>query len=175
MHHPPAKGVTLMRKNHPLLLGVVSLALALSSSLLQADPSNGKGNQDTGHSNKNSSSQNSNAKAQNKTHSDNASYSQKNDDEYFQRHYDNDVERILRIFSDNSGQYGQIDSLPPGIRKNLARGKPLPPGIAKKMNPDFARQLPNYPGYEWLQVGSDAALINITTGLVREIMRDVLR
>ena len=26
-------------------------------------------------------------------------------------------------------------SLPPGIAKNLARGKPLPPGIAKKMVP----------------------------------------
>ncbi|KDB61839.1 hypothetical protein AZ15_1325, partial [Bordetella bronchiseptica A1-7] len=26
-------------------------------------------------------------------------------------------------------------SLPPGIRKNLARGKPLPPGIAKKAVP----------------------------------------
>ncbi len=27
-------------------------------------------------------------------------------------------------------------SLPPGVRKNLARGKPLPPGIAKKWCPD---------------------------------------
>lgn len=156
-----------------LSLSATGLALLLSSSLLLADPGNGKGkgNQDNGHN----SSQNSNAKAQKNSHSGNASASHNSDDEYFQRQYDNDVERILRIFSDNSGQYGQIDSLPPGIRKNLARGKPLPPGIAKKMNPDFARQLPNYPGYEWRQVGGDAALINITTGIVREIMRDVLR
>jgi Ni/Co efflux regulator RcnB len=158
-----------------LSLSATGLALLLSSSLLLADPGNGKGNQDNGHSGKNNSSQNSNAKAQKNSHSGNSSDNHNNDDEYFQQHYDNDVERILRIFTDNQGQYGQIDSLPPGIRKNLARGKPLPPGIAKKMNPDFARQLPNYPGYEWRQVGSDAALINITTGIVREIMRDVLR
>ena len=158
-----------------LSLSATGLALLLSSSLLLADPGNGKGNQNNGHSGKNNSSQNSNAKAQKNSPSGNSSDNYDNDDEYFQRHYDNDVERILRIFTDNQGQYGQIDSLPPGIRKNLARGKPLPPGIAKKMNPDFARQLPNYPGYEWRQVGSDAALINITTGIVREIMRDVLR
>jgi Ni/Co efflux regulator RcnB len=150
----------------PLLLGSTGLALLLSSSLLLADPGNGKGkgNQGNGHSSKDSSSQN----AKNGNSNDNA-------EDYFQQHYNNDVDRILRIFSENSGRYGQIDTLPPGIRKNLARGKPLPPGIAKKMNPDFARQLPNYQGYEWRQVGSDAALVNITTGIVRELMRDVLR
>jgi Ni/Co efflux regulator RcnB len=166
MPQPAIQGVTLMHKKRPLLLGVASLALLLSSSLLQADPGNGKGNS---HNDKGNSSESAHSKGQK-----NAGSRQNNDDD-FQQHYDNDVERILRIFTDNQGQYGQIDSLPPGIRKNLARGKPLPPGIAKKMNPDFARQLPNYPGYEWRQVGSDAALIDITSGIVREIMRDVLR
>ncbi len=146
------------------LLGTSGLALLLSSSLLLADPGNGKGNQGNGHSDKSNNSQNVK----------NANFNSHTDDD-FQQHYNNDVERILRIFSENSGHYGQIDALPPGIRKNLARGKPLPPGIAKKMNPDFARQLPHYQGYEWRQVGSDAALINITTGIVRELMRDVLR
>lgn len=48
------------------------------------------------------------------------------------------------------------DSLPPGIAKNLARGKPLPPGIAKKTVPaDMLGQLPSYPGYEWRVVGDD--------------------
>jgi Ni/Co efflux regulator RcnB len=155
-----------MHKKRPLFLGVASLALLLSSGLLQADPGNGKGNS---HNDKGNSSESANNKGQK-----NAGSRQNKDDD-FQQHYDNDVERILRIFTDNQGQYGQIDSLPPGIRKNLARGKPLPPGIAKKMNPDFARQLPNYQGYEWRQVGSDAALVDITTGIVREIMRDVLR
>jgi Ni/Co efflux regulator RcnB len=155
-----------MLSNRTCLLGTTGLALLLSSSLLLADPGNGKGNQGNGHSAKGTG--NSSQNANNGNSNDHA-------DDYFQKHYDNDIDRILRIFSENSGQYGQIDALPPGIRKNLARGKPLPPGIAKKMNPDFARQLPNYQGYEWRQVGSDAALINITTGIVRELMRDVLR
>jgi Ni/Co efflux regulator RcnB len=146
------------------LLGTSGLALLLSSSLLLADPGNGKGNQGNGHNNKGNSSQNAQK-----------TYSNGNADDHFEQHYNNDVARILRIFSENSGQYGPIDTLPPGIRKNLARGKPLPPGIAKKMNPDFARQLPNYQGYEWRQVGTDAALVNITTGIVRELLRDVLR
>jgi hypothetical protein len=167
MHPPANRGVTVMYKKRPLLLGVASLALLLSSSLLQADPGNGKGNSQNG-KNKGHSSDSSYSKEQK-----NSDYKQ-NDDDYKQ-HYDNDVERILRIFTDNQGQYGQVESLPPGIRKNLARGKPLPPGIAKKLDPNFARQLPNYQGYEWRQVGSDAALVNITTGVVREILNDVLR
>jgi Ni/Co efflux regulator RcnB len=155
-----------MLSNRTCLLGTTGLALLLSSSLLLADPGNGKGNQGNGHSAKGTG--NSSQNANNGNSNDHA-------DDYFQQRYDNDIDRILRIFSENRGQYGQIDALPPGIRKNLARGKPLPPGIAKKMDPDFARQLPNYQGYEWRQVGSDAALINITTGIVRELMRDVLR
>lgn len=40
--------------------------------------------------------------------------------------------------------------LPPGIRKNLARGKPLPPGIAKTRLPGgYVGRLPHYSGYEW--------------------------
>src|SRR5690348_15869624 len=39
------------------------------------------------------------------------------------------------------------DSLPPGIRKRLARGKPLPPGIAKRFLPgDLESQLPVHGG-----------------------------
>ncbi|MBL1188575.1 hypothetical protein CIV90_26360, partial [Escherichia coli] len=46
-------------------------------------------------------------------------------------------------------------SLPPGIAKNLARGKPLPPGIAKKMVPSsMLHDLPYYPGYEWRIAGN---------------------
>ncbi|MDO9320044.1 MAG: anti-virulence regulator CigR family protein [Pseudomonas sp.] len=161
----------------PSLLGATCLAALLSSSLLLADPGNAKNNPGNGQNGKANNSQNgqSNSKAPNNSKAANVSHGNYDDDEYFQRRYDDDLDRILRIFTDHSGQYGQVDPLPPGIRKNLARGKPLPPGIAKKLDPDFARQLPYYQGYEWRQVGSDAALINITTGIVREIMRDVLR
>ncbi|CAB3635324.1 anti-virulence regulator CigR family protein [Achromobacter pestifer] len=65
-------------------------------------------------------------------------------------------------------------SLPPGIRKNLARGKPLPPGIAKKMVPGpMLARLPVYPGYEWQVAGSDLILVAITTAIVADVLLNV--
>ncbi|MBW2956616.1 MULTISPECIES: anti-virulence regulator CigR family protein [Hafnia] len=65
-------------------------------------------------------------------------------------------------------------SLPPGIAKNLARGKPLPPGIAKKAVPsNMLRDLPNYPGYEWRIVGDDLVLIALSTAIVTSIINGV--
>ncbi|WP_162941272.1 anti-virulence regulator CigR family protein [Achromobacter sp. B7] len=64
--------------------------------------------------------------------------------------------------------------LPPGIRKNLARGKPLPPGIAKKMVPGpMLARLPVYPGYEWRVAGSDLVLVAIATAVVADILVNV--
>ncbi|HCN96600.1 MAG TPA: hypothetical protein DIT59_08055, partial [Leclercia sp.] len=66
------------------------------------------------------------------------------------------------------------DSLPPGIAKNLARGKPLPPGIAKKTVPaSMLGQLPSYPGYEWRVVGRDLVLIALSTAIVTTIINGV--
>jgi hypothetical protein len=65
-------------------------------------------------------------------------------------------------------------SLPPGIRKNLARGKPLPPGIQQKMVPGpLLGRLPRYPGYEWRIAGSDLILIAVATAVVADILYDV--
>lgn len=65
-------------------------------------------------------------------------------------------------------------SLPPGIRKNLARGKPLPPGIAKKMVPGpMLARLPVYPGYEWRVAGSDLILVAVATAVVADVLFDV--
>ncbi|WP_207383500.1 anti-virulence regulator CigR family protein, partial [Bordetella pseudohinzii] len=64
--------------------------------------------------------------------------------------------------------------LPPGIRKNLARGKPLPPGIAKKMVPGpMLARLPVYPGYEWRIAGSDLVLVAIATAVVADVLLNV--
>ncbi len=64
--------------------------------------------------------------------------------------------------------------LPPGIRKNLARGKPLPPGIAKKMVPGpMLARLPAYPGYEWRIAGSDLVLVAIATAVVADVLLNV--
>ncbi|SEK31541.1 anti-virulence regulator CigR family protein [Halomonas daqiaonensis] len=67
------------------------------------------------------------------------------------------------------------DSLPPGIRMNLERGKPLPPGIAKKFDDRVRRDLPYYQGYEWRRVGTDAVLVDLTNDVIREVIHDILR
>ncbi len=67
-----------------------------------------------------------------------------------------------------------VDTLPPGIRMNLARGKPLPPGIAKKLDPRLRDRLPYYEGYEWKQVGRDVVLASVTTGIIYAILQGVL-
>lgn len=162
-----------MTTPRPTLLGATCLALILASSPSWADKKNnehgqnGKPNQqmNTQHS------QQGTKQAHGKSSQEHNNYS----DDDFQRRYQDDEDDIRNIFERNSGHYGQVEALPPGIRKNLARGKPLPPGIAKQLDPRFASQLPRYDGYEWRQVGTDAALVNVTTGVVREVLNDVLR
>ncbi|OGT36451.1 MAG: hypothetical protein A3F11_11710 [Gammaproteobacteria bacterium RIFCSPHIGHO2_12_FULL_37_14] len=66
--------------------------------------------------------------------------------------------------------------LPPGIAKNLARGKPLPPGIAKVFLPEsILSSLPIRPGYDYLVAGKDVLLVNSTTGIVSDILANVLK
>ena len=65
--------------------------------------------------------------------------------------------------------------LPPGIRKNLARGKALPPGIAMKHpNAGLALALPRILGHEWREIGTDLVLISAGTQIVAQIIRDIL-
>lgn len=71
------------------------------------------------------------------------------------------------------GQAAQ--SLPPGIRKKVARGKPLPPGIAKNFPADLHGRLPPRPGYDWRTVGPDVVLIEAATGVVVDVLKDILR
>ena len=65
----------------------------------------------------------------------------------------------------------QSSALPPGIAKNLERGKPLPPGIAKRYMPrDLTSSLNIYPGYEYFMVGDNVALVKEATGLIADII-----
>ena len=67
-------------------------------------------------------------------------------------------------------------SLPPGIKKNLARGKPLPPGIAKKRVPSgMLSRLPEHAGYEWRIAGTDLILVAVATGMVADGLCGVFR
>ncbi|WP_312433212.1 anti-virulence regulator CigR family protein [Achromobacter sp.] len=78
-----------------------------------------------------------------------------------------------RTYAHEYGLSG-YSQLPPGIRKNLARGKPLPPGIAKKMVPGpMLARLPAYSGYEWRIAGSDLVLVAIATAVVADVLLDV--
>ncbi|MGB3425999.1 MAG: anti-virulence regulator CigR family protein [Castellaniella sp.] len=80
---------------------------------------------------------------------------------------------LARSYALDAGISGYA-SLPPGIRKNLARGKPLPPGIAKKMVPGpLLGRLPRHAGYEWRVAGTDLILISIATAVVADVLYDV--
>ena len=71
---------------------------------------------------------------------------------------------------------GNVEALPPGIRKRLARGKPLPPGIAKKVAPAGLRSGLRLPyGYQVFEVGLDVLLVEVATSIVHDILTDVIR
>lgn len=85
-----------------------------------------------------------------------------------------DIGRVRLVLGENRQLLGPSAPLPPGIAKNLARGKPLPPGIARNLDSRLAARLPYYEGYQWQQVGSDMVLVAVATGIVYEILRNVL-
>jgi Ni/Co efflux regulator RcnB len=140
--------------NMPRALTVFLTAMALGTLALAAPPE-GKGKPDK-------------AKKENPAHQQD---SQGHDGG---RHDDFDFdEDDFRVFV-RGQDYGRYDSLPPGIRKNLARGKPLPPGLAKRdVPPDLLRRLPMREGYEWRAVGTDLVLYSITSGLIDQVLQDV--
>lgn len=82
--------------------------------------------------------------------------------------------RIQDYYSNHHGR--GVESLPPGIRKRLARGKPLPPGIAKRALPaDLLSRIRVPRGYEVVEVGMDVLLVEVATHVVHDILRDVVR
>lgn len=85
-----------------------------------------------------------------------------------------DIGRVRVVLGENRNLIGSTAPLPPGIQKNLARGKPLPPGIAKRFDNRLLGQLPHYDGYEWRQVGDDVVLVTLATGLIYQVLENVL-
>ena len=66
--------------------------------------------------------------------------------------------------------------LPPGIAKNLTRGKPLPPGLAtRNLSDQFAAALPKPSGYQWVGAGTDLVLIDLTSRVVADVLANALR
>lgn len=69
-----------------------------------------------------------------------------------------------------------VQPLPPGIARNLARGRPLPPGIAKRYAPaGLIGQLVPRPGYEILIAGASVLLVHAATGLVHDVLSEAVR
>ena len=66
--------------------------------------------------------------------------------------------------------------LPPGIAKNLGRGKPLPPGIAKQQLPvDLIAALPPVPkGHERVIIDGRVVLVEVATQVIRDMLTDLV-
>lgn len=69
----------------------------------------------------------------------------------------------------------QVNSLPPGIQKRLAKGKGLPPGIAKQVQ--LPRTLNSHlkmsPEVKIIVIGSSVAVINPLDNLILDILHNV--
>lgn len=146
--------------------------MAMVSLPALANPGNGNGNGNGGgHGNHGNSGNHGNGNGNGKSGKENASHGKNYGKP---EHVDADISPSrARQLAMNYGLTG-YESLPPGIAKNLARGKPLPPGIAKKAVPaDMLRDLPYYPGYEWRMVGDDLVLIALSTAVVTAIINGV--
>ena len=78
--------------------------------------------------------------------------------------------------SGHGGGKNKHKGLPPGIAKNLARGKPLPPGIAKQQLPDgLVQALPAPPrGYDRVIVDGKVLLVEIATQVIHDILTDIV-
>lgn len=66
--------------------------------------------------------------------------------------------------------------LPPGIAKNLQRGKPLPPGIARQQLPaNLVAALPPVPkGFERVIIDGRIVLVEIATQIIRDVLTDLV-
>lgn len=150
---------------------VLSLIFATAPALANPGNGNGHGNgQGNGGGHGNSNAGNQGNKHNNGNSNPGKSNKSVRDDADSRVSFDH-----ARHLALNYGLTG-YDSLPPGIAKNLARGKPLPPGIAKKAVPaSMLGQLPSYPGYEWRIVGEDLVLIALSTAIVTTIINGVFR
>ena len=70
------------------------------------------------------------------------------------------------------------ETLPPGLEKQLRQKGTLPPGLQKKIQPlpfELDRQLTRLPtGYRRVVIGGNVIVMNATTGLIYDIVRNVI-
>lgn len=147
-----------MIRSKSVIAVFTSLALLTGSTAALADPgnSNGKGNSQK------AQAHGGQAKAKGPDRSD------------WSHGPSVDRGNVLGVLSSYRDYWSPGAALPPGIQKNLARGKPLPPGIAKKLDGRLLGHLPHYEGYEWQQAGVDLILVAIATGIIYEVLSGAL-
>jgi hypothetical protein len=95
---------------------------------------------------------------------------------------DKEISTIRAYYQDHGPKKGDKKKgkgrkgLPPGIAKNLRRGKPLPPGIAKQALPDgLVRLLPPVPrGYERVILDGKVILVEVATQVIHDILEDIV-
>jgi hypothetical protein len=93
---------------------------------------------------------------------------------------DGEVSIIRAYYEDQrtprSGKGNKRKGLPPGIAKNLQRGKPLPPGIAKQHLPTgLVEMLPPPPrGYERIVLSGKVLLVEAATQVIHDVLEDVI-
>lgn len=93
-----------------------------------------------------------------------------------------EVAIITGWFRENRGQLpanlARREALPPGLARQIQKNGKLPPGLDKKIQPVPAAletQLVVLPsGYRRLVIGADVIIMNATTGIVMDIVRDVI-
>ncbi|HIE8866178.1 hypothetical protein SB5531_01329 [Klebsiella variicola] len=151
------------------------ISLAVLAAPVYANPGNGNGGGNHGNSGNHGNDGNNGDhgnKGQNKGQSTDDHGNRKNYGK--PDHVDSDISfSRARSLAVNYGLVG-YQALPPGIAKNVARGKPLPPGIAKKTLPaSMINDLPYYPGYEWRAVGDDLVLVALSTAIVTAVINGV--
>jgi hypothetical protein len=67
----------------------------------------------------------------------------------------------------------EVETLPPGVAKNLARGKRLPPGIAKRAIPSTLQtRLPSRVGVE-VSIFGDRIVLLEASGVVVDILEGI--
>lgn len=76
----------------------------------------------------------------------------------------------------NSNGRGRNGGLPPGIARNLERGKALPPGIARQYLPgSLVTVLPDLDrGLEYVVAGGKLLLVEVATQVIRDVLIDAV-
>lgn len=151
-----------MLTSRTLVVAAACLALVSGSATAWADPGNGKG-QGNGKGNPQNSQGHGNQGGQG-SKGKNAGGDDWEDGPSINHG------SVLGIVGGYRDYWSPGPALPPGIQKNLARGKPLPPGIAKKLDSRLIGRLPHYDGYEWQQAGTDLILVALATGIIYEVL-----